>query len=211
MKRSSRRFHTGVTVVAAALLTAVTALSAQEPRAKPELRPFVGASIPTGTQRDLFNDAPIFGLQGAVELKPTLHLVGTFGWVPGQNAYVLTRDNVNIFQYDVGLERSMVRPLGGNWQFRPYVGISGGAPTYAYQADQLGRSDLRSRVRYPGHGVPAGTNSRSGSRREMMCSASSRRWQARIPRRGTISDWLQASPFISADAQALTRSRSCYS
>jgi hypothetical protein len=127
MKRSSRQFHSGVTVVAAALLTAVTALSAPEPRAKPELRPFVGASIPTGTQRDLFNDAPIFGLQGAVELKPTLHLVGTFGWVPGQNAYVLTRDNVNIFQYDVGLERSMVRPLSGNWQFRPYVGISGGA------------------------------------------------------------------------------------
>jgi len=81
--------------------------------------------------------APIFGLQGAVELKPTLHLVGTFGCVPGQNAYVLTRDDGNIFQYDVGLELSMVRPLSGNWQFRPYVGIGGGARTYAYQADQL--------------------------------------------------------------------------
>ena len=86
---------------------------------------------------DLFNDAPIFGLQGAVELKPTLHLVGTFGWVPGQNTYVLTRDKVNIFQYDVGLELSMVRPLSANWQFRPYVGIGGGARTHAYQADQL--------------------------------------------------------------------------
>jgi hypothetical protein len=31
----------------------------------------------------------------------------------------------------------MVRPLSGNWQFRPYVRIGGGARTYAYQADQL--------------------------------------------------------------------------
>jgi hypothetical protein len=125
-------------LAAAALLAGTTALSAQEPRAKPEIRPFVGASIPTGTQRDLFNAAPILGLQGAVELKPNLHLVGTFGWVPGQNEYVLTRDNVNIFEYDVGIELSMVRPLGDNWQFRPYLGIGGGARTYAYEADQLG-------------------------------------------------------------------------
>ena len=123
---------------AAALLAGATTLPAQESGAKAEVRPFVGASIPTGTQRDLFNDAPIFGLQGAVELKPTLHLVGTFGWVPGQNQYVLARDNVNIFQYDVGVELSMIRPLGGgNWQFRPFVGIGGGARTYAFEADQL--------------------------------------------------------------------------
>src|ERR687897_239991 len=96
-------------VAAAALLAGATTLPAQESGAKAEVRPFVGASIPTGTQRDLFNDAPIFGLQGAVQLKPTLHLVGTFGWLPGQNEYVLTRDNVNVFAYDVGVELSMVR------------------------------------------------------------------------------------------------------
>ncbi|HET6797818.1 MAG TPA: outer membrane beta-barrel protein [Gemmatimonadales bacterium] len=121
-----------------ALIAGATVLSAQAPRAKPEIRPFVGASIPTGGQRDFFNDAPVFGLQGAVELKPTLHLVGTFAWTPGHNDFVFTRDNVNVFEYDVGLELSMVRPLGGNWQFRPYVGVGGGARTYAYQADQLG-------------------------------------------------------------------------
>jgi hypothetical protein len=124
-------------MMAAALFAGATALRAQEPGAKAEIRPFVGASIPTGSQRDLFNDAPVFGLQGAVELKPTLHLVGTFGWVPGQSEYVSARDNVNIFAYDVGLELSMVRPLGGNWQFRPYAGIGGGGRTYAYEADQL--------------------------------------------------------------------------
>jgi hypothetical protein len=106
-------------------------------QAMPEVRPFVGISIPTGSQRDLFNDAPVFGLQGAVELKPTLHLVGTFGWVPGQTTYVTTSDNVNIFQYDVGVELGMVRELSGGWQFRPYIGVGGGARTYAYEAGQL--------------------------------------------------------------------------
>lgn len=127
-----------IMLAAVALVFGATALPAQETGAKAEIRPFVGASIPTGTQRDLFNDAPVFGLQGAVELKPTLHLVGTFGWVPGQNEYVLARDNVNIFQYDVGIELSMVRGLGASWQFRPYLGVGGGARTYAYEADQLG-------------------------------------------------------------------------
>lgn len=125
-------------LLSTALLAGATVLQAQEPGAKAEIRPFMGASIPTGTQRDLFNDAPIFGLQGAVELKPSFHLVGTFGWVPGQNEYVLTRDKVNIFQYDVGVELSLVRPLGQRWLFRPYLGIGGGARTYAYEADQLG-------------------------------------------------------------------------
>jgi hypothetical protein len=124
-------------LVAAALVAGATALPAQEAGFRPELRPFLGMSIPTGTQRDLFNDAPIFGLQGAVQLKPNFHLVGSFGWVPGQNEFVLTRDNVNIFQYDVGLELGLVRQLGGNWQFKPYVGIGGGGRTYAYEADQL--------------------------------------------------------------------------
>ena len=103
----------------------------------PEIRPFVGISIPTGSQRDLFNDAPVFGLQGAVELKPTFHLVGTFGWAPGQTTYVSTRDNVNLFQYDVGMELGMVRELNESWQFRPYVGLGAGARTYAYEAGQL--------------------------------------------------------------------------
>jgi len=112
-------------------------LSAQESRTAAEIRPFVGISIPTGSQRDLFNDAPVFGLQGAMELKPTLHLVGTFAWVPGQTQYVAASDNVNVFQYDVGVELGMVRELSGDWQFRPYVGLGAGARTYAYQAGQL--------------------------------------------------------------------------
>ena len=134
--------------VAAAFLATATALPAQGRKAIPEIRPFAGASIPTGAQRDLFKDAPIVGLEAAVELKPSLHLLGSFGWVPGQNKYGVTKDNVSIFQYDVGLELSLVRSLSDHWLFKPFVGVGGGARTYSYQA-----STLSSRTCAAGYGA----------------------------------------------------------
>lgn len=117
-------------VIAAAVLGA-TALPAQTRQATPELRPFVGVSIPTGAQRDLYGDAPLVGLGGAYQLRPNLHLVGTFAWVPGQTEYAVADDNVNIFQYDVGVELSVERALG-SWMVRPFLGLGGGARTYAF-------------------------------------------------------------------------------
>ena len=36
----------------------------------PELRPFVGAYMPTGAMRDVMKSSALFGLQGALEVKP---------------------------------------------------------------------------------------------------------------------------------------------
>jgi hypothetical protein len=112
------------------------AANAQAPGITPEVRPFVGVSVPTGVQRDLFKDAAMFGIQGAVEMKPSFHLIGTFGWIPTETKYAVARENVNIFQYDLGAEVSLVRRLGA-WEFKPFVGLGGGARTYVYKADQL--------------------------------------------------------------------------
>jgi outer membrane protein with beta-barrel domain len=122
-----------IAIVTALLLTGATALSAQSTPLKPELRPFAGANIPTGPQRDLFGDAAMIGAQVALEIKPSLHVVGTFGWVASQTQYVVSDNDVNMFTYDVGLELGAVAPIGGNWEFKPFVGIGGGARTYAYQ------------------------------------------------------------------------------
>jgi hypothetical protein len=124
------------TLVIASLVLGATALPAQARRVTPELRPFVGVSIPTGAQRDLFGEAPLLGLGGAVQLRPNLHLVGTFAWVPGQTEYAVTEDNVNIFQYDVGVELSVERAMG-SWMFRPFLGLGGGARTYAFKSALL--------------------------------------------------------------------------
>ena len=128
-----RRF----TVTLAALIATAMAASAQEPKVRPEIRPFMGMYIPTGDQRDLFDNAAMFGVQAALELRPSFHLLGTFGWVPGQTKYVGLQDDVQIFQYDVGLELNLVRALGDAWLFKPFVGVGGGARTYMYESANL--------------------------------------------------------------------------
>ena len=124
-------------LAATALVTTAVVASAQDPAVRPEIRPFVGMYIPTGDQRDLFDDAAILGLQAALELRPSFHLLGTFGWAPGQTKYAAAKNDVQIFQYDVGLELNMVRALGEAWLFKPFLGLGGGARTYLYQDDNL--------------------------------------------------------------------------
>lgn len=122
--------------VVAALVAGATTLAAQT-SIKPEIRPFAGAIIPTGDQRTLFRDAPMLGLQTAVEVTPSLHVVGTFGWVAAQNKYPVAKDNVNVFLYNVGVELGFVQPLAGRWELRPFAGLGFGARTYDYQATTL--------------------------------------------------------------------------
>ena len=126
-----------ITLALAAVAVTAMAASAQEPLVRPEIRPFVGMNIPTGGQRDLFDDAAMYGVQAALELRPSFHLLGTFGWVPGQAKYPAASDDVQIFHYDVGLELNMVRALGAEWLFKPFVGLGGGARTYLYDDDNL--------------------------------------------------------------------------
>ena len=126
-----------LTVMIVALAATAIAAKAQEPGLKPEIRPFVGMYVPTGDQRDLFENAPMYGVQAALEFRPTFHMLGTFGWVPGQTKYAAASDQVSIFQYDVGFEFDMVQSLGESWLFKPFVGLGGGARTYLYDADNL--------------------------------------------------------------------------
>ena len=123
------------TLVALAATAVVT--RAQEPGLKPEIRPFVGMSVPTGDQRDLFDNSAMYGVQAALELRPTFHVLGTFGWAPGQTKYAATSDQVWILQYNVGVEADLVRPMGESWLFKPFVGLGGGARTYRYDANNL--------------------------------------------------------------------------
>jgi len=123
-------------VTLTALAVTAMALPAQESTVKPEIRPFMGMYIPTGDQRDLFDNAAMFGVQAALEFRPTFHLLGTFGWVPGQTKYPGDND-VQILQYDIGVEWDMVRELENSWLFKPFIGIGGGARTYLYANDNL--------------------------------------------------------------------------
>ena len=124
-------------VALTALVIAYQAAPAQESVVRPEIRPFAGAYIPAGVQRDLCDGAPMFGVQAALELRPAFHLLGTIGWVPGQTKYAGADADVQIFQYDVGIEMNAVQPLRGAWLFKPFIGVGGGARSYMYSNDLL--------------------------------------------------------------------------
>jgi hypothetical protein len=126
-----------ITLALAVIAATAVAASAQGPQVRPEIRPFVGMYIPTGVQRDLFDDAAMYGVQAAFELRPSFHVLGTFGWVPGQSKYQTASNDVQIFQYDVGIEWNMVRALGDAWLVKPFVGLGTGARTYVYDSDNL--------------------------------------------------------------------------
>jgi hypothetical protein len=122
--------------LAIALLTAASAAAAQssydETIAKVEIRPFAGAYVPTGDQRDVMKDAPMFGAQLAYQYWPNLHFLGTLGWAPAKDRFNVADDGVNIFQYDVGLEYGLVKPQKEGWELKPFLGLGAGGRTYQF-------------------------------------------------------------------------------
>jgi hypothetical protein len=122
--------------LALALTASAAAAQVTAPRT-PELRTFVGAAFQTGPQRDVLKDAFLVGAQGAVQVRPAFHLVGSFGWMPTVAKYAVADDNVNVFQYDLGMEFGLLRATPGGFEVRPFLGLGGGARTYLYDAKAL--------------------------------------------------------------------------
>lgn len=123
--------------VAAVLALASTA-SAQTrfaPKAGPEIRPLVGAYVPTGSQADAFKTAVLVGGQVAFEMSDYFHLVGEFTWVPSTLKFTgLSSTGADIYQYDAGVEFNLLHHLNDEWLLRPFAGLGAGGRTYAYTA-----------------------------------------------------------------------------
>lgn len=113
-------------VSAVSLGIAVTAFG----RTIPEVRPFVGAFVPTGAQRDVLKDTWLVGGQGALEIADMAHLVGTFAWAPNRTSH-----DVCVYDYNVGLEGFQRVPMSADWQLRPFLGLGLGGRTYVDHAN----------------------------------------------------------------------------
>jgi hypothetical protein len=118
--------------VAAALSAFALRLQAQTPSQNPlQIRPFVGALIPTGDQRDVLKNAVLVGAQASYAVNHAFGLVGSFGWSPSEDRNTAARPKVDLYQYDLGVEaRTDNLTEGSVVSTRPYVVLGGGARTY---------------------------------------------------------------------------------
>ncbi len=120
-------------VCAAAVAFASVAAAQGSTYPKPEIRPFVGAYVPTGNQADMFKSAVVAGAQIAFETNDMISLLGNFGWAPADNKLTgLTDQKTNTFMYDVGMEVATASKLNADWEFKPFFGLGAGARTYSY-------------------------------------------------------------------------------
>jgi hypothetical protein len=117
-----------------------------------ELRPFVGAFIPTGDQRDFLKDAVLVGGQASWRVIPALALTGTFAWSPSKDRISAGNQTLDIYQYDVGAE--LRKPSGfdtGFGELTPFVGLGLGGRTYDYRD-----LDVSSKTNFDGYGAVGG-------------------------------------------------------
>lgn len=122
------------TFVAAAMLATFGARAeAQQLKgATIEVRPLVGAIIGTGDQADALKSALLVGAQVSYSFNPHWAVAGTFGWSPSQDKLDAGQPNVDLYQYDLGIEgRWKNLTEGSALATRPYAAIGGGGRTYS--------------------------------------------------------------------------------
>ena len=142
-----RRGTRALTLAAAAALAAVMTPDAAQAQLAAslgqglELRPFVGAFVPTGDQRDLLKDAVLTGAQIAYRLNPSVSIVGTAAWSPstdkttwGPSNAPRSREEVDLYQYDLGIEGRLPRAYGiATVAASAFATLGAGGRTYHYR------------------------------------------------------------------------------
>jgi hypothetical protein len=119
----------------AALIAFVPRAEAQRaPVATPfEVRPIVGALVPTGAQRDLLKDAVLVGAQASYAVTRNVALLGSVAWAPTKDQ-TLADQRVDLFQYELGVEgRAPNLTAAAPVVTRPYASLGVGGRTYDYR------------------------------------------------------------------------------
>ena len=144
----------GLILVLALLIAGAKLLAQETPTPRGVIRPFVGAYIPTGDQRDFLKDAVLIGAQAAWNANANLSVTGSFGWAPSKDKITAGDQTIDAFQYDLGVEvRPSFASLAGT---TPFIGAGAGGRTYSYRD-----YNVDSKTNFDGYGalgvdVPAG-------------------------------------------------------
>lgn len=153
MTRTTRRIrYHAATLTVAAIATLVLPHAVHAQRADAgfstivgagiEIRPVVGAFIPTVDQRNLLTDAVLVGGELGWHFVPSFAVVGAFGWaptrdqltgLPGNPLFTGRQEKIDLFQYDLGLEWRLHYSIPAPWPARPYLGAGAGGRTYSFR------------------------------------------------------------------------------
>jgi hypothetical protein len=96
------------------------------------IRPVVGAIVGTGDQGDALKSAVLVGGQASYAFHPNFSLVGSFAWSPSQDKLSPQRPDLDLYQYDLGIEGRLNNLTeGSSIATRPYAVVGGGGRTYS--------------------------------------------------------------------------------
>ena len=120
-------------VVAAVAALAATTARAEEPARRFSIAPLVGAYVPTGDHRDILEDSVLAGLTLSYDVHPNVAVVGAFSWAPTKTRGVLGEQDLDLLQYDLGVQGQLPVLLAPGWTVKPFVGVGVGGRTYEYR------------------------------------------------------------------------------
>jgi Outer membrane protein beta-barrel domain len=100
------------------------------------LSPYVGAFVPTGSQRNQFKDAVLVGATASYDMLPYTSVVASFGWAPTEEKG-LSR-TLDLYQYDLGLQGQYPFDVGHGLTLTPFLGGGIGGRTYEFRNVDIG-------------------------------------------------------------------------
>lgn len=109
---------------------ATSVARATEPARRFDVAPFVGMYVPMGDQRDLLDDAVSVGLTASYDVHRYAAVVGSFSWTPTQTKALVASDDLDLFQYDIGVEGRYPFAFTSGLTVQPFVAVGAGARTY---------------------------------------------------------------------------------
>lgn len=141
MKIRTLTFNGSGRVLAVLALAAVAfpigMVGAQQASHSVELRPFVGALVPTGDQRDLLESSVMTGAELSWEFRPNFAVTGSLGWAPSNDRTLVaanTDNKLDVYQYDLAVEGRLNNIMASSsWAVRPYARVGAGGRTYNYR------------------------------------------------------------------------------